>query len=1826
MAASASALRESALKSGKVSKVSVNQRALVTKMLARYSSDYVVVRELVQNADDAGATRVRLAFSSDGDDKVTCLAISNNGRDFTAADWQRLAEIASGNPSEEAVGAFGVGFYSVFSFTDCPVVKSGAKHMLFTWRDDNQLATHLASSPPDRELPTSVLMDMREARAWDMPKLRAFLARAVCFTRNVEAVELTIDGAKFAAISRSISSAETAVLPQTIKSPDGFFAVSKLVACELKLLVEAADRDAMEVVLRHVAARAKVSVSDEFRSQALRIMKKKLPSTTTLRFLWNSAETAPRLHDVLQNLQNDPQRPRTLVDCAAAELSVEHGGGGAGAGGPARKTANSKREKAAKQDGSGISRREAQDVITALSPLDPETGAPVGRVFIGLATHQTNGAGFHVHGNFIPTVEREQVDFQDPYLGHWNSELASLAGGVSRAVYDKTFSKVSRALIYKGHASVRPADVEGSRAVTDAAILAQNFVASHPSTRVGELVASGFFDGAESAPMLLARQQSTWTAVPASRARLPSHGLENLVRSVPVVSVPITKAASGFFVALRDRGLINEVSTKDLKRFIVESPVELESLLTWFCTPVSQSRLFSNKTKRSSLLKLLVLPGAGKSGGDASVAQLKYYDCFGGAGRSELPTTPPLTLPWNVSERLSRTQLSSALGLKPLPLAMWIRHVADVNDGALLRDKASAAAVLAVASKHANSLSAKDRSIVMNCLRDAECMPVRGGAMIKPVDAYLPSPAVLSAGGELPTVDLNVVDDDAPVDITLDDTDGEDKNGAQNPDEAFVTSHFLKQLGVRSAPAVGVLLAGVSRHRAGSGSAPTEEGIRQLVKSLMCQRADITPSDVVELKSSAFLPAEGCPGQFSLQDLHFPSVALELGEEVAAAVKLRVVAWSSLTVDTAEGAFLKDMGLRDHVELGQLLEWCATLPDTGVRTRLRTYFFRNFKKHYELHYRPARVKQAFLPCTAGLLAPPRVAGRAVEVDAAAPSPPRKRRRGKTGKGRAADVRGTRTSSRNRGKNKGIAEVIDLTSDAEEEVAFDLQPPVSHNNGSGSGAGGPPASEPTSVSTVASSTVAWAAVGTACWCTPTECFSAPPAALMAAAAAEVLAEIESAGLSPKADIGIAEAPTAEVAMRSLLISPPTTATAARTFGAMAALGGSVSASMLARVRAAAVVPTDSGLRSPSSVYLRNTRAEGHDASSDDSHRIAGRKHRRTDSQGRKPKKGRYASTVAVKRQGTVASPMYLLADFVDYGEAASKFLATIGVKEWPTPTELAELLANEHQRFMSRGGSIEGYKSLLVDLAGSFKHVERATIARLKNSPFLLGYRLRESAPFGAAAVEAAGDAAGAVGGAGSGAPSLLGDGDRLAVIVKPQQCFLVDVPSLEVLLTPVCAPNVAGPLFEMYEALGCRWLGACVERTARPVGIGQRSSRAERLLALINERVGLLCVNSQGERLDGVRASRESRLMELDVLEVPSIEMTVSFEGITRVCRDQFASTVVLHDVKEGYGVSKSRSRAGPVLYFKAVPGDSDGVDYFDVAEAVANYLMPGSRQTLVDSIQVRLTSPLFTLERRGLPVKRLLNRTEEVSTWADVAPVRADARAGAGAGAGLAADPIVNDVGGAVHNFRDVAISAADVQRLVKRSRAERSDEIVGAHHTTHTAVEECEEVGPLHLRVVGTFGGVRLFLDDGVELTPDLHAIANEFGRLLSWICKHIKVPASKVQAYYDTDGARVAFNRDGAIFANLRYFAQVHVRSVRALDSLPGGSPSDVAGGSAEPAMTVVLRDQAAARSWWFVTLCHELAHNASSAHDHAHEQAMESVIARVLPRLAARLFDD
>jgi hypothetical protein len=87
-----------------------------------YSERTHFLFELIQNAEDAGATEVAFDLFDDR------LELRHDGRPFTEADVRGVCGVATSGKSLTAIGQFGIGFKSVYAYTKTPRVYSGDEH------------------------------------------------------------------------------------------------------------------------------------------------------------------------------------------------------------------------------------------------------------------------------------------------------------------------------------------------------------------------------------------------------------------------------------------------------------------------------------------------------------------------------------------------------------------------------------------------------------------------------------------------------------------------------------------------------------------------------------------------------------------------------------------------------------------------------------------------------------------------------------------------------------------------------------------------------------------------------------------------------------------------------------------------------------------------------------------------------------------------------------------------------------------------------------------------------------------------------------------------------------------------------------------------------------------------------------------------------------------------------------------------------------------------------------------------------------------------------------------------------------------------------------------------------------------------------------------------------------------------------------------------------------------------------------------------------------------------------------------------------------------
>src|SRR5712691_4829549 len=99
----------------------------VLELLGQLYSDRThFIFELIQNAEDAGATELTFELFDDR------LELRHDGRPFSPADVRGICGVTAGTKADDLtqIGKFGIGFKSVYVYTNSPSVFSGEEHFL----------------------------------------------------------------------------------------------------------------------------------------------------------------------------------------------------------------------------------------------------------------------------------------------------------------------------------------------------------------------------------------------------------------------------------------------------------------------------------------------------------------------------------------------------------------------------------------------------------------------------------------------------------------------------------------------------------------------------------------------------------------------------------------------------------------------------------------------------------------------------------------------------------------------------------------------------------------------------------------------------------------------------------------------------------------------------------------------------------------------------------------------------------------------------------------------------------------------------------------------------------------------------------------------------------------------------------------------------------------------------------------------------------------------------------------------------------------------------------------------------------------------------------------------------------------------------------------------------------------------------------------------------------------------------------------------------------------------------------------------------------------
>ena len=167
----------------------LNNADLESVLVGIYADPVHFLYELLQNAEDAGASQVVFDLCPES------LTVTHDGRPFRLPDVDAITNIGASTKKGEltTLGRFGIGFKSVFSVTDAPVIRSGEFHFRI---EDLYVPVRLSSEMRDGQ--TVIVLPFKP----DGPdpyeairqRLRSFGADSLLFLESVETVRWSCPG------------------------------------------------------------------------------------------------------------------------------------------------------------------------------------------------------------------------------------------------------------------------------------------------------------------------------------------------------------------------------------------------------------------------------------------------------------------------------------------------------------------------------------------------------------------------------------------------------------------------------------------------------------------------------------------------------------------------------------------------------------------------------------------------------------------------------------------------------------------------------------------------------------------------------------------------------------------------------------------------------------------------------------------------------------------------------------------------------------------------------------------------------------------------------------------------------------------------------------------------------------------------------------------------------------------------------------------------------------------------------------------------------------------------------------------------------------------------------------------------------------------------------------------------------------------------------------------------------------------------------------------------------------------------------------------------
>ena len=382
-----------------------------------------------------------------------------------------------------------------------------------------------------------------------------------------------------------------------------------------------------------------------------------------------------------------------------------------------------------------------------------------GRIFIGFPTHQTTGFCGHIAGQFIPTIERENLDFVVKCLRDWNHELLSIAGLLSRMIYEDELAQVDLLFsdnILSRHTSDATEDESTKKSrerLENRALHALKAFEPHPSIPdplVGSYIDAYFFEMSTFGLSVL----SSHGVKELNKVRIPDPTMSTFLKNLPILPISVYLGSQEFMDKLETAGKVQRISFRDVLGELESRTLtwtQMVAMLRWWVDHKSKY-IISDADSKAFLQTALVLS-------ENSTRPLSTFKWFvdPALGPVDMPL-PPETLPYNITNTFKELELLEISSVwQQLSLQEWATYIVKVPDFEISPQFAEK--VLHVLSREWSQIPGVSRKAIVTLLEVKKCIPTKFGMKI-PKETYLKTVTLFS---DLPVMEFK----EQPLDTLL---------------------------------------------------------------------------------------------------------------------------------------------------------------------------------------------------------------------------------------------------------------------------------------------------------------------------------------------------------------------------------------------------------------------------------------------------------------------------------------------------------------------------------------------------------------------------------------------------------------------------------------------------------------------------------------------------------------------------------------------------------------------------------------------------------------------------------------------------------------------------------------------------------------------------------------------------------------------------------------------------------------------------------------------------------------------------------------------------